>query len=227
MCFREENDIIDIGWCDIGGTRKVADSANQRTRRLVELAKGGDRAALEELSRIYSERVRRIVRLRMGRELRSRLESMDVVQDALICALRGLDTFTYAEEGDFARWLARITENRLRDHLDKLRAAKRDIHKEIPLDTDRGDSRLGSAWPGEPLRTTTPSMEIERQEQLDRLERAMDTLKPEYRDVIVLTKIEGLTHQEAADRLGKSPDGVRMLVCRAMMALGRAYEGLK
>ena len=202
----------------------MRDDFCQRTRRLVELAKEGDRAALEKLSQTYSERVHRIVRMRMGKELRSKLESMDIVQDTLISAIRGLDRFTYTDEGDFTRWLSHITENRLRDNLDKLHADKRDIRREKPLNSDKGSGRQSRGRPIEPLYTATPSVEIEKKEQLDRLEQAMDTLKPEYKDVIVLTRIEGLSYKEAADRLGKSPNALRMLLCRAMAALSEVYE---
>ena len=202
----------------------MRDDFCQRTRRLVELAKEGDRAALEKLSQTYSERVQRIVRMRMGKELRSKLESMDIVQDTLICAIRGLDRFTYTDEGDFTRWLSHITENRLRDNLDKLHADKRDIRKEKPLNSDKGDGRQSHGRPIEPLYTATPSVEIEKKEQLDRLERAMDTLKQEYKEVIVLTKIEGLSYKQAAQRLERSPNALRMLLCRAMAALSEVYE---
>jgi len=59
----------------------------QKTQELVILAKEGDDSALEQLCRVYGERVRRIIRLRMGGELRSKLDSMDLVQDALLSAL--------------------------------------------------------------------------------------------------------------------------------------------
>ena len=89
---------------------------DQKTQELVTLAKGGNEPALEQLCRVYGERVRRIIRLRMGKELRSRLESMDMVQDVLMCALRDLGDFTYISEGDFLRWLWTIAENRIRDN---------------------------------------------------------------------------------------------------------------
>jgi len=57
------------------------------------LAKDGDHAALDQLCTVYGERVRRIVRLRMGKELRPKLDSMDLVQDALVSALGGLGQF--------------------------------------------------------------------------------------------------------------------------------------
>ena len=53
-------------------------------------------------------------------------------------------------------------------------------------------------------------------EDLSKLEKAIDKLKPEYREVIVLTKIEGLSYGEIGSRLNKSADAVRMLVPSAM-----------
>ena len=114
----------------------MADTFNYQTQRLISLAKGGDESALGRLFKVYGERVRRIVRLRMGRELRSRMESMDLVQDSFISALRGLEHFTYRNEGDFLRWMATIAENRIRDNVEKLHANKRDIRKEIPLSSN-------------------------------------------------------------------------------------------
>jgi RNA polymerase sigma-70 factor (ECF subfamily) len=192
---------------------------DQKTQALVTLAKGGNEPALEQLCKVYGERVRRIIRLRMGRELRSKLESMDMVQDVLMCAFRDLEDFTYTSEGDFLRWLGKIAENRIRDNLDKLHADKRDIRKEIPLHDDTTTSRDDRARVLEPARNTTPSVILSRREELDKLEKAIDQLKPEYREVIVLAKIDGLSYQEIGDRLDKSADAAGHLLLRAMVAL--------
>ena len=197
-----------------------------KTQHLVTLAREGNETALNQLCRVYAARVLWLVRLRMGKELRSKLESMDVVQDVLIYALRDLGDFTYKTEGDFVRWLSGVVENRLRDNLDKLHANKRDIRKEVRLNSDRiatEDSYVGAA---EPIDTKTPSAIMSKSEDFDRLAKAIDTLKPEYREVIVLTKIEGLSYQEIGDKLGKSADAVRMLVSRAMGALSCAFENV-
>ena len=129
---------------------------NQKTQELVVLAKAGDNSAQDWLCRIYGERVRRIMRLRMGTELRSKLDSMDLVQDALICALRDLGDFTYRNEGDFLRWLTKIAENRLRDNIDKLHTDKRNIRREARLD-DR-EHTTGGVFVGtaDPIEATTP-----------------------------------------------------------------------
>ena len=197
-----------------------------KTRQLVALVKGGDASALDQLCRVYAERVRWMVRLRMGKELRRNLDSMDVVQDILINALGGITDFTYENEGDFVRWLSRIAENALRDNWKRFHAEKRDIRKEVRLN-DRGPTtggRSGGA-PG-PIDATTPSVIMSRKEDLARLEQAIDELKPEYREVIVLTRIEGLSYQEVGNRLSKNSEAVRKLVFRAMSALTRIYEAI-
>ena len=65
---------------------------------------------------------------------------------------------------------------------------------------------------------------MSKREDLNRLEEAMEKLKPEYREVITLTKIDGLTYKEAAKKLGKGPDAVRMLLSRAITALSQSFE---
>ncbi len=201
----------------------MKDSVANRTQQLVALAKDGNNSALNQLCNVYGERVRRIVRLRMGKELRPKLDSMDLVQDAFVSALGGLKDFTYKNEGDFLRWLSRIAQNALRDNLDKLHADKRDIRKEVrlggygPTTSDRF-----AGVPG-PIDTTTPSVIMSRKEDLDKLENAIDELKPEYRKVIVLAKIDGLSYNQIGERLGKSADAVGHLLSRAMVALTNTF----
>jgi len=201
----------------------VKSVGDHKTQHLVTLAKNGDQSAIDQLCRIYGERIRRIIRLRIDRRLRPKIDSVDVVQDALILALAGLKSFTYRNEGDFLRWLSRIAENKLHDVLDKFYADKRDIRREIPFKKE--ESTEGSSFGvAGPLQTTTPSILLSRKEQLDRLERAIDNLKPEYREVIFLSRIERLSHGEIAARVGKSKGAVAMLLSRALVALTAAYE---
>lgn len=199
---------------------------NQKTQQLITLAQDGDESALDQLCRVYSERVRWMVRLRMNKELRSKLESMDLAQDVLIHALRGLGDFTYENEGDFIRWLSKIAQNALRDNLDKLHADKRNVRKELPLDGYMSTTNSRFVGSPGPIDSTTPSMIMSRREDLAKLEKAIDMVKPEYREVIVLSKIEGLSYREIGDRLSKSDDAVRMLLSRAMASLTIVFKRL-
>jgi RNA polymerase sigma-70 factor (ECF subfamily) len=202
----------------------VSPDYEHKTENLVILAKEGDKLAIEQLCRIYGERVRRIIRLRIDRKLRSKIDSVDVVQDALILAMGGLKDFTYRNEGDFLRWLSKIAENKLHDILDKFYTEKRDIRREIPFKKVENNTEEVSFMAAEPLDTTTPSVLLFKKEQLDRLESAIDELKPDYREVIYLSRIERLSNAEIAEKLGKSKGAVAMLLSRALVALTAAYE---
>jgi RNA polymerase sigma-70 factor (ECF subfamily) len=191
-------------------------TCSQKTQELVALAKEGDPSALNHLYSVYAERVRWMVRFRMNKELRSKLESMDIVQDTLIHALNGLEGFTYKNEGDFVRWLSKIAENELRGNLRKLHADKRDIRKDVRLNENRSSPA--------PMDATTPSVILSKRDELARLEKAIDELKPEYREVIILTKIDGLSYNEMGQRLGKSDEAIRKLVSRAMAELTVAFK---
>jgi RNA polymerase sigma-70 factor (ECF subfamily) len=198
----------------------------QRTQQLLTLARKGDQGALNNLCGLYVERIRRIARLRMGPQLRSQLESMDIVQDALWAAVCGLDDFTHQDEGDFLRWISIVVENTIRDNIDRIHAGKRDVRKQVSLDSTVAQPDGGRLPPRHPVSTTTPSLVVARSEELDRLERAMDQLKDEYRRVILLAKIEGLSYAQIGRRLGKTADAVGMLLSRAMVALTDAFEAL-
>ena len=137
--------------------------------------------------------------------------------------MKDLGDFAYKNEGDFLRWLSGIAENRMRDNLDKLHAGRRDVRKERPLGIHRSTTGGGSVQTPGLVVTTTPSAILARSEEIERLERAIDELKSEHREVIILTRIEQLSYQEVSSRLGRSPEAVRKLLCRAMSALAQAY----
>lgn len=194
----------------------MCESVVQRTQQLVALAKQGDEGAMARLFGIYAERIRRIVRFRMGPQLRSQMESMDIVQDALFAGLRDLGQFEYGKNGDFMRWLSRIAENRIKDNIDRMHAAKRDIRKEAAAQTWH---RMRS-----PVVTTTPSVVLDRKEQYDHLESAMDRIKPQYREVILMAKIEGRPLQEIGRKLNLSQNAVSKLLSRAIVAVAKEYK---
>ncbi|GJQ50909.1 MAG: hypothetical protein HKUEN01_32950 [Candidatus Kuenenia stuttgartiensis] len=201
----------------------MPESVNPQTLHLVMLAKSGDQPAIEKLYEIYSGRILRIVRMRMGNELRSKIQSMDLVQDALLSSFRDLKQFTYKNEGDFLRWLSHIAENRIRDKIGEMRAQMRDHRREQPLSSNKQLKDDSSVHRYEPMDSATPSKILSKHEDMDKLEKAMQKLKPEYREVILLTKTEGLSQKQAGEKLGRSPDATRMLLARALNALSIAF----
>src|SRR5438270_155492 len=103
------------------------------TQALLQRVQIGDKEALNELYDRYLMRVLAAVRSRLGAELRGKLESWDVVQDALVASLNNVQSFNQSSEGAFLNWLAKVVENRVRDQLDYFRAEKRDHRLDQPL----------------------------------------------------------------------------------------------
>jgi RNA polymerase sigma-70 factor (subfamily 1) len=197
------------------------------TQALLQRLQTGDKGALNDLYNRYLMRVLTAVRARLGAELRGKLESWDVVQDALLASLKNVQSFNQTSEGAFLNWLAKVVENRIRDQLDYFRADKRDHRLEKPLAAPRSAESSVPLDIPERSGVPTPSQFLVLSEDLARLEKAMDQLPEESRELIVAVKIEGRTYDEIAQDLGKSPDAVRMQVKRALLALTNAFRVLE
>ncbi len=201
------------------------DPSLTQTLDLVHAAQGGDRRALERLLARYEERVRRIVRLRLGVALRSRLESGDILQQVLLEAFKSLDRFEAQDEAGFLAWLSTIAEHRIRDAADYHGSEKRDPSREKPLDSSgSGDSGDTHPAPSPALvdSATTPPERAARAEQVERLETCLAELPEADRELVVLRDYIGLSWAEVAERTGRpSPDAARMRYAAVLVELGR------
>lgn len=199
------------------------------TQVLIGRIQAGDRAALNELCERYQQRVLSAVRIRLGAKLRRKIESCDVVQKVMIEALGKLDEFEYRTEGAFLKYLNRLVENRLRDEADYWGAQGRNPDREIPLDPRSPGEETPLIDLGDPS-APTPSRLLIVQEDLARMEQAMDVLaeeSPDYRDLLVAVKLEGQTYRELADDRDTTEDAIRMKVKRAEKRLAAIYHELE
>ena len=176
---------------------------------LIRRAQGGSPEALNALYERCAGRLLAYVRLRLGRDLRARLESRDILQATMIKSLEHLPELKGDNTGSLMGWLARIADNEIRDRADYHQRQRRDAARELPLEEDV------------PLPALTRSAlsRVILNEQAQRLESALESLSPAHREVILLRKFEELSFAEIAARLGKSEDACRMLLARAMTAL--------
>jgi RNA polymerase sigma-70 factor (ECF subfamily) len=157
-----------------------------------------------------------LIRLRLGPSLRAHLESRDVLQETWIKALAHIDGFNGARHASFMAWLARIAANEIRDRADFHGRQRRDAAREVPLPPEDLDGLAAH------VRSQTSRVALD--ESLVRLERALETLSPEHREVIVLRKLEELSFAEIAERLERSPEACRLLLTRALVALTVAMD---
>jgi RNA polymerase sigma-70 factor (ECF subfamily) len=66
---------------------------------------------------------------------------------------------------------------------------------------------------------SSPSQQAARHEQEVRLADVLARLPADYREVIILRNLEGLSHEEVARRMGRQVGAVRMLWVRALAGL--------
>jgi len=180
---------------------------------LLTRARAGSREAVGRLLERHAGKLLALIRLRMGPSLRARLESRDVLQATLLKAFQGLDRFQGQGSTTLVAWLAQIAANEIRDQADFHRCECRDAAREEALD-DR--SQVVQAA----VRSALSRLILDEEQQ--RLERALESLPADYREVILLRRLEELSYAEIGERLGRSPDACRMLFARAMAALTAA-----
>lgn len=134
--------------------------------------------------------------------------SEDLVQTVFERIVRYRKSFQAT--GEFSVWMFRIARNVQYDHF---RQEKR--HPKEAVD-DLGDQ----------LEDDTPTIDtrIGKQEEMDLLSLALSRLDAEKREVIILSKLEGIQYKQIAGILGCPEDAVKIKVFRALRKLKQEYE---
>lgn len=190
------------------------------TQTCLARALAGDAQARGELLERHMARLSAFVRPRLGARLRARESSQDVVQSVVREALRGMDGFELRQESGsegFARWLLRVADSKLKSRGRFWSRLRRGAAAEAPggeLELER----LADAG------ALSPSGAAHSREELARLESAFATLPTAWREVVVLVRLQGLSHAEAARRMGRTESATRTLLSRALARLATELE---
>jgi RNA polymerase sigma-70 factor (ECF subfamily) len=189
--------------------RQVEDA---EATRLVIQAQRGDTDAFAELYGRYFDRVHAYLRM----ALRDRDEAEDLAQQVFLKALRRLDTYEVGPHRSFRPWLFRIADNQLIDHLRKHRPTLLEDPERI---TDEAGTRAADV---ETVQSTLSWMSE------SEVAICMRRLPMAQRQVVTLRYVIGLSLDETADALNRSPGSIRQLDYRArqylqgrLTALGR------
>jgi RNA polymerase sigma-70 factor (ECF subfamily) len=163
----------------------------------------GDREAFAGLVRLHQARLRALVAMSVP----CRDDVHDVVQEAFIDAWRGLPGFAAGRE--FGPWLRAICRNRvnrfLRDRLPRRR-------RELAL--------VDAALLEQP-----PAAEDDATPRLDALRACLETLDASHRRLLALRYHDDVAVRDIATSVGKSPNGVSMILLRLKAALQRCMAG--
>ena len=166
-------------------------------------ARTGDREALEAVLATVAPSIHRFG-LRMCKNVH---DAEDVLQDTLINVADHLDDFE--GRSSLSSWVFALTRS-------ACARKRRGLKNRPPV----SDERLAEA----PDRSPTPEARAADHELASILSGALDGLSDEYREVVLLRDVEGLSAPEAASSLGISVDALKSRLHRAREALRTALR---
>ena len=172
---------------------------------LLQAVGKGDRAALEKLYQLTSDRLFPVAM----RIMRRHDLAEDVLQDAYLTVWRRAAQYK-VEGGQPLAWMSAITRNHA---IDRLRRDRR--HNAVSLDNDDGATELASAL-------AVP--EAGNDHTSHALRQCVETLRPDYRQSLQLAYYYGLTHEELAAHLGSPVGTVKSWIRRALVQLKNCLE---
>ncbi len=153
-------------------------------RQLIDQAKAGEPAACDALARRY----RRAAYLLALQMLGNRDDAMDVTQDAMLRFFSTLNSFDAARR--VQPWLFTIVRNQVRDLWRQRQRRPADAIGE-------SDALVGQLAAPQP----SPEADLRRQELRQRVWRALATLSPDKREIIVLRDFHDLSYSDIAEVL--------------------------
>ncbi|MCM2369961.1 sigma-70 family RNA polymerase sigma factor [Rhodopirellula sp. ICT_H3.1] len=183
--------------------------------------------SLGELLQLYRNYLTVLATTQLDSRLRRRMNPSDLVQETMLGAHRDFASFRGGSEQELLAWLRQILVNCLRTAIDThFHAQKRDMRREISIEgvSQALDNSAANFVNVLADRGPSPSEPMRRRERAVELANQLAKLRPQYRDVIVLRNLQGLSFDEIASRLDRKPGTVRMLWLRAMDKFKESYE---
>ncbi|HEY6100431.1 MAG TPA: RNA polymerase sigma factor [Anaeromyxobacter sp.] len=179
----------------------------QSDEDLVRLSAGGDARAFEALVVRHGDALFRFA----SRTCASERDGEDALQDGLLAAWRGAGT--YRGEASARTWLFQVVINACRRRR-RRRAGEPERHDpmeaaaSLPVDQRGADERVAAAELGAAL------------------ERALETMDDDARELLLLRDVEGLTGEETASALGIGLAAMKSRLHRARLELKERVEAM-
>lgn len=180
---------------------------------------------LSELFSNSHNRLERMIEFRLDPRLRNRIDPSDILQDAFLEAQRRVKDLADFSPLTHYVWIRQITLQVLIDAHRAHFRQKRNIAQEIRL--DQGSSRNGTSLlmahkiVGQ---ISTPSRLVSKEEELERLRSALDSMEKVDQEVLALRHFEQLSNLEVAEILGISVTAASNRYVRAMSRLAQIIK---
>jgi RNA polymerase sigma-70 factor, ECF subfamily len=183
----------------------------EEDRELVRLSQSGNEAAFENLVRRHQQRVFALV----NGILRRPDDVEDVAQQVFLKAYLGIRRFD--QRAAFSTWLYKIAVNECWDYLRKKKV--RPLVYEADLSEEQVSRLDGIVSADRP-----PEGPNDRAEARELLERMLDTLPEQDRQLLLLKEVEGFSVQELAEILKLNVNTVKVRLFRARGRIMDVYR---
>ena len=157
----------------------------------------------------HLDEIRAFVRIRAGRLLRARETESDIVQSACREVLIDLPERSLEDESEVRRWLFTAAMRKIIDRARYHEADKRDARREV---IEGRTEALAACYDS----IAGPSHQARSNEACQRIEEAFDRISEDEREVILLSRIAKLSHEEIAAHMGRTVLATRSLLSRAL-----------
>ncbi len=164
----------------------------KKIKSIVEKAKSNSEA-FGEIYDLYVDKIYNYIYYRV----KKKEEAEDLTQTVFLKALEAIKRYE-SRTVPFSSWLFRIAHNIVVDHYRKSKTIER-VEETLP--------------------SAEISQEVERLDEKESLLKAINNLKDEHREVIILKFIEGFSNKEIAQIIGKTENAVKLLQFRALKKL--------
>ncbi len=196
----------------------------QHTQQLLNRAKAGDAAALDDLLAQCRDPLRRTVDLRLDRQLARREDASDIVQKVLFDASRRFQDYLADPKMPFHVWLRHMAKDRIIDtHRRHQGAARRSLDREQtagPALDEASSIQLVAQLVDQEL---TPASAAIQQELQQKLQSVLGELDETDREIILMRYYEQMSNQEIAAALDLTEAAASMRHLRALRRLKDAF----
>jgi RNA polymerase sigma-70 factor (ECF subfamily) len=204
------------------------DGTGETVESLLVLAKAGHAGSLGQLLQRYRNYLELLARIQIGRRLQSKVDATDLVQETFLDAHASFAQFRGATEPELVAWLRQVLAYNLASLVRHYHGAQRrdvDLERQLSQELDQSSQAMNAAFIAP---TSSPSQQAARREQAVILADALGRLPAEYREVVILRQLQGLSFPEVAKQMNRSLDSVKKLFVRGLArlrgALGDKHE---
>ena len=179
-------------------------------------ARAGSREALGQILEACRAYLQTVARAKRDPALQAKAGASDLVQETFLEAQRDFDQFKGDSEEELLAWMRQLLLNNMANFTRSYReAAKRSVGREVRCASDGSLDLTENAAAND----LSPSGMILAQEQAQKLQRALELLPEDYRQVLLLRYQEQQPFEEIAGQMNRSANAVRKLWMRAVERL--------